>query len=170
MSRPVSEQDRGGVITIMPIASTDAELVAGILAASEVKPAWAARDIATFIQQPGVHGFVASYDDYPAGVLLYRLILPEAEILTLGVAREFQRRGVAAALMAKLHVKIKAAGGEKVFLEVAVNNKAAEELYKNLGYISISTRNNYYRVGDYFINAEVFCKNLIKKRVKKASH
>lgn len=157
----MSEQDRGGVITITPIVSAAAELVAGILAASGLKPAWTDHDIATFIHQPGVHGFVASYDDYPAGVLLYRLILPEAEILTLGVAREFQRRGMAAALMAKLHVNIKAAGGEKVFLEVAVNNKAAEGLYKSQGYTSVSTRNNYYRVSDYFINAEVLCKNLI---------
>lgn len=159
----MSEQNRGAVIMIAPIGPTDAQLVAGILAASTVKPPWTAHDIATFIHQPGVHGLMANYAGYPAGVLLYRQVLSEAEILTLGVAREFQRRGVAAALMAQAHVNIEAAGGAKVFLEVAVNNKAAEKLYKTLGYISISTRRNYYRVDDYFINAEVFCKNLIKK-------
>lgn len=158
--------DRRGVIMITPIAPTDAELVAGVLAVSTVKPAWTADDIATFIHQPGVHGFMANYGGYPAGVLLYRQVLSEAEILTLGVAKEFQRRGVARALMAEAHVNIEAAGGEKVFLEVAVNNKAAEKLYKTLGYISISTRHNYYSVDDYFINAEVFCKSLIKNNKK----
>lgn len=152
-----------GDILVTPIVPTAAELVAGILAASGVEPAWGAHDIATFIHQPGVHGLIANYAGYPAGVLLYRQILSEAEILTLGVAREFQRRGIAAALMAKLHKNVQAAGGEKVFLEVAVNNKAAEQLYKSQGYISVNTRHNYYRVNDYFINAEVFCKSLIKK-------
>ncbi len=152
-----------GDIMIAPIALADTELVAGILAASTVKPAWTASDIATFIHQPGIHGLIAKYGSYPAGVLLYRQVLSEAEILTLGVAREFQRRGVERALMAEAHVNIEAAGGVKIFLEVAVNNKAAEKLYKTLGYISINTRHNYYRIGDYFIDAEIFCKSLIKK-------
>lgn len=159
----MNERDHGDVIVIAPIVPTDAQLVAGILAASRVKPAWTAPDIAAFIHQPGVHGLRANYTGYPAGVLLYRQVLAEAEILTLGVAKEFQRRGVAAALMAQTHMNIEAAGGTKVFLEVAVNNKAAEKLYKTRGYISINTRHNYYRVDDYFIDAEVFCKNLIKK-------
>ncbi len=166
MSEPVNENDRRGIIKIAPITPTDAELVAGILAASLVKPVWTARDIATFIHQPGVHGFTAIYEGYPAGVLLYRQVLAEAEILTLGVAKEFQRRGIATALMAEAHINIETTGGTKVFLEVAVNNKSAEKLYKNLGYISINTRHNYYQVDDYFINAEVFCKSFIKKSKK----
>lgn len=154
-------QAHTSMVIITPIALTDVELVAGILAASAVKPAWSPHAIATFLQQPGVKGLIACYNDDPAGVLLYRLVLSEAEILTLGVAKEFRRRGVARALMIRAAENIESAGGLKVFLEVAVDNKAAEELYKNLGYVSISTRHNYYQVDNYFINAEVFCKNLI---------
>lgn len=156
--------DDKGMITLAPIAATDTELVAGILAASAVKPDWSSHAIATFMGHPGVQGLIAYYGGNPAGVLLYRHILNEAEILTLGVTEACRRRGIARALMDQAHANIEAAGGLKVFLEVAVNNKGAEKLYKKLGYVSISTRLNYYQVDNYFINAEVFCKNLIKKQ------
>lgn len=159
---PIS-QDKGR-ITLVPIAATDVELVAGILAASGVKPPWSAPSLATFMGHPGVQGLIAHYGDQPAGVLLYRHILGEAEVLTLGVTKAYRRRGIARALLVQAHADIEGAGGGKVFLEVAANNNGAVKLYKSLGYVALSTRLNYYQMDDYCINAEVFCKSLIKKQ------
>lgn len=65
----------------------------------------------------------------------------EAEILTLAVHPQRQRRGVAQALVsaARAHV----AG--IIFLEVAADNQAALALYQNCGFEESGRRRAYYR-------------------------
>lgn len=82
---------------------------------------------------------------HPAGFLLARVVCEEAEVLSVGVAPDFRRLGVAQALMAAVSAQARTAGAKMIFLEVGADNAAAEQLYKKLGYVEIGRRKNYYR-------------------------
>jgi ribosomal protein S18 acetylase RimI-like enzyme len=76
----------------------------------------------------------------------------EAELLNLGVAPEWRRRGVASALLKELE---KRARGE-IFLEVAEPNAGAISLYQKHGWVGLGLRKGYYQQGR--INAVVMKK------------
>lgn len=79
------------------------------------------------------------------GFILSRLVLDEAEVLTVAVAPRFRRRGMGGALLAA-HVALLAARGAKtVFLEVEAANVAALALYGRYGFRQIGARKAYYR-------------------------
>lgn len=82
---------------------------------------------------------------HPAGFALARVVCEEAEVLSIGVAPAFRRRGVARALMAALSEHACVAGATEMFLEVGADNSAAEQLYRRLGFVEIGRRKNYYR-------------------------
>jgi ribosomal-protein-alanine N-acetyltransferase len=65
-------------------------------------------------------------------------------ILTLDILPEARRRGLATILMEKCELRLRAAGCSQVFLETAVTNEAAIELYQKLGYQVVRTLPLYY--------------------------
>lgn len=68
----------------------------------------------------------------------------EAHILNLCVAGEFQRRGLGRRLMSSMLEQASALGVATVFLEVRPSNRAAVELYEQLGFNEIGLRKDYY--------------------------
>lgn len=68
-----------------------------------------------------------------------------AEILTIGVARAWQRRGLGAALLAALLDQAQEAGAREVFLEVRSDDDGARRLYEDAGFEGIGIRPNYYQ-------------------------
>ena len=84
-------------------------------------------------------------DPAPAGFLVGRVVLDESEIFSIGVAHEFRRRGVGRALVETLIALAAAREAKSVFLEVAVNNPGATELYRRLGFDVAGRRKNYYQ-------------------------
>jgi ribosomal protein S18 acetylase RimI-like enzyme len=96
---------------------------------------------------------IAFADGAAAGFCAWRQIsADEAELLNLGVAPEYRRRGVASALIRELR---RIAAGE-IFLEVAEPNAAAIALYEGLGWERVALRPGYYHGGS--INAVVMKK------------
>ncbi len=83
----------------------------------------------------------------PLGFVLWRLLGDEAEILTLGVAPEGRRKGVATALLARSVCDAGNAGAARMFLEVGAHNAAAIALYRKFGFEQIGKRPSYYRDG-----------------------
>lgn len=79
------------------------------------------------------------------GFLIGRRIGPEAELLTLAVAPEARRQGVARALLAEFVGAVRAQGAQDIFLEVAADNIAARALYKAHGFAETGIRKGYYR-------------------------
>lgn len=67
-----------------------------------------------------------------------------AEILTLGVARTHQRRGLGSALLHDL-LAIAARHAREVFLEVRVSDDVARRLYERHGFRAVGVRPNYYQ-------------------------
>ena len=78
------------------------------------------------------------------GFIVWRTTLDEAELITIGVAPDARRTGIAAAMMGIMEGELKKSGVKSVFLEVAENNAAARKLYEHNGYIQIGVRPKYY--------------------------
>ncbi len=81
----------------------------------------------------------------------------EADILTVAVLPEYRRQGIAREFMRQIEEWAKERGASAMMLEVEKSNSAAIELYKNLGYLQISVRMDYYGAGqDAFVMRKEF--------------
>ena len=69
----------------------------------------------------------------------------DAEIMDVGVDRAYQRRGIAAAMMAYLIDSARKRGARRMLLEVSVENAPAIALYERLGFGRIGLRRRYYQ-------------------------
>ena len=69
----------------------------------------------------------------------------DAEVMTVGVARHWQRHGIAAALMRRLLAAAREQGARRMLLEVRVDNEAALALYRRFGFTRIGVRKRYYQ-------------------------
>jgi tRNA threonylcarbamoyl adenosine modification protein YeaZ len=102
--------------------------------------AWNEEAFASLMASPGVGTLLALSAEGPVGLLLYRVVADEAEILTLGVDPNLRRRGAGKALIeCLLALKI-----PQVFLEVASTNKDAVQLYTQAGFNQVGLRKAYY--------------------------
>ena len=79
-----------------------------------------------------------------AGFAVAQPIRNIGRILTLDVAPEARRFGLGTRLMQEIEKRLRAGGCKQVFLETAVNNRAAIWLYQGLGYEIVRTLPLYY--------------------------
>jgi len=79
-----------------------------------------------------------------AGFLVASLVPPQAELESIAVDPEFQRRGVARGLFAALASELGPAQVTEVILESRVSNSLALALYAGLGFAEIGRRPRYY--------------------------
>ena len=109
--------------------------------------AWEETALAGLLALPGAFGLIACGGkafETPAGFVLVRVAGDEGEILTLGVDPAWRRSGVATALMQHAMHQVGGAGAVTLFLEVAVSNLAARDLYARLGFAKVGERIDYY--------------------------
>ena len=78
------------------------------------------------------------------GFIVYRIVVDEAEIITIGVNPEKRRLGIASAMIGIIEKTIKSQGVKKIFLEVASTNEPAQKLYENCGFKVVGLRPKYY--------------------------
>lgn len=79
-----------------------------------------------------------------AGVMV---IADSAEILTVGVIPAARRRGVARQLLDGLLTEARRRGAVEAFLEVRIDNEAAQALYVREGFVQVGLRRGYYDGG-----------------------
>jgi ribosomal-protein-alanine N-acetyltransferase len=80
-----------------------------------------------------------------------------SHILTVNVAPGARRRGVGRQLIGALESRVAEKGAVACWLEVAPENVAARELYREVGYAEVGRVKNYYRSGgDCFIMKKQF--------------
>lgn len=110
-------------------------------------PPWDAESIAQLIEHPAAAAFVAQVREPKTlvGFVIGQIAADEAEILSVGVAPEWQRRGIARNMIEGLVRAARRAEVKRLFLEVAADNTAAIRLYKGLGFADVSRRKAYYR-------------------------
>lgn len=69
----------------------------------------------------------------------------DAEIMTIGVGKPFQRRGIAASLLESLIDSARRQGARRMLLEVRVDNTPALALYERFGFTRMGLRKRYYQ-------------------------
>jgi [ribosomal protein S18]-alanine N-acetyltransferase len=78
------------------------------------------------------------------GFVIGQLAADEAEILSIGVAPDWQRAGLGKKIIEGLVRAAKRGEAKRLFLEVAADNEAAVALYNSLGFTQTGLRKGYY--------------------------
>jgi len=101
---------------------------------------YTAQEFADFLATPAC--FLCSL---PHGFALGRVIVDEAELLTLAVDPNHQSQGIGRQLLTRFETAAHERGAVKAFLDVAANNAAALSLYRKAGYCESGRRRAYYK-------------------------
>jgi ribosomal-protein-alanine N-acetyltransferase len=131
------------VIEVHPVEAPLAAVLALIHAEAFDAP-WTAEEIVVLMTGLGAFAFIAQIGETPAGFILCRTIVDEAEVLTLATRPQARRQGVASALLAAVRTAALAGGAATLFLEVAADNPAAQALYEAQGFRQVGRRPAYY--------------------------
>ena len=109
-------------------------------------PPWSREAVQSLLEHPYAAALVASAGEYRenAGFVMAQVAGDEAEILSLGVARKWQRLGLGRRLVEGLIRAVQLADARRLFLEVAVDNEAALKLYQSLDFRRVGRRPRYY--------------------------
>lgn len=83
--------------------------------------------------------------DEVGGMILSRLLPPDAEVLTFAVDPARRGAGVGTDLLIRHMANLERGGARLVFLEVGEDNAAALKVYERLGFKVIGRRENYYQ-------------------------
>ena len=95
------------------------------------------------------------------GFALARVVLDEAELLTLAVDPPNQGVGHGRALLQQIEAISAAHGAKRMFLEVSAGNGVARALYEKAGYIQKGMRPRYYRTPEgRRVDALILCRSL----------
>ena len=104
---------------------------------------WGAEEFTSLLAHPSVFACGDSRT-----FALVRVIVDEAELLTIATHPLFQRQGHARAVMAAWQAEAAKRGATHGFLEVASDNAAARQLYHACGFAETGLRKGYYLRGD----------------------
>ena len=102
---------------------------------------WSATAIQDLLNTKG-----AILSTVPNGFAIGRVVLDEAELLTIAVDPDSQGQGFGQQCLNDLESKAERAGAARMFLEVAENNRSAMALYRSAGYTESGRRTHYYKV------------------------
>ncbi|MEK7266868.1 MAG: ribosomal protein S18-alanine N-acetyltransferase [Pseudomonadota bacterium] len=135
--------------TVRAARLDDADVIVDLEARAFGAASWGAASVADGLTAPHVATLVAFHDSAreAAAFVFWRSLGEEAEILSIGVAPRFRRRGGARALLDEVVERARSEGVRKLFLEVDVANTSAAALYASQGFQRISLRKRYYKNG-----------------------
>jgi len=88
------------------------------------------------------------------GFIVWRTVVDEAEIITIGVHPDARGAGIAIAMLGIMENEVKKAGAKKIFLEVSAENAPAIALYKKCGFIQNGLCPKYYDGVDAILMAK----------------
>jgi len=140
------------MIELIPAAMLHAELLAGMHAVCFAEP-WSPRSMAEVLLMPGSSALIAvdggqlrpsETPPGPAGLVMWRRMFDEAEILTLAVLPPWRCQGVGGLLLKAAMADSAGQGATAMFLEVADDNTAGQALYRRHGFSQVGRRKGYY--------------------------
>lgn len=133
-------------VDLTPLTAAQARLIAGMHHVCFAEP-WSEKAMSELLALPGCFGWLAAEGEAPQGFVLARIAADEAEILTILVLPPYRRHGLAGRLLDAVIGNLRMQGVGKLFLEVALSNEAALELYTKVGFIQVGRRPHYYASG-----------------------
>lgn len=131
-------------LAVVEAGPAHAALVSALRAQCFEDGGWSAESVATLLGTPGTCALIAEIAGEPVGFILSRAAADEAEILAIGVPPSLRRGGIAGRLLDAALASLRAGGIGRVFLEVAVGNRAALALYESRGFGDVGRRPGYY--------------------------
>lgn len=130
-------------------AAVVAALHAATMAAEDpAASAWSAEWVARILALPGAAAALALEPGAEGGPVGFALCLPAGEafdLLAIGVLPARRRAGIARRLLARCEEAARAAGAQRVMLEVAEDNAPACAFYAGAGFTQAGRRRGYYR-------------------------
>ncbi len=75
------------------------------------------------------------------------MVLDEAQVNFFAISQKYRKRGFGTYLMKYLIKECEKLDINKLFLEVSLNNFAAEKFYRNFDFYTVGVRRNYYKDG-----------------------
>ncbi len=107
---------------------------------------WDPHSIASLLENPATVALVTTpaVEAGVAGFVIAHVAADEAEVLSIGVAPEWQRRGLGELLLRKVGDAAAARGATRLYVDVAEDNVAALALYTRLGFAATGRRKGYY--------------------------
>jgi len=105
--------------------------------------AWSEDALRDLLKSAGTLAFHAT-----GGFAMARIAADEAEILTIAVAPDARRKGIARTLLNETARQAGARGARTMFLEVSETNGAAIALYRRAGFREVGRRTSYYGPGE----------------------
>jgi ribosomal-protein-alanine N-acetyltransferase len=148
------------ILTTCPLTGAMSAVAAALHAASGFHECWDARAFAELVAMPGTAGYLALDGETAVGLVLWRVAADEAEILTICAAPEQRRMGAGRTLLEAAIAAISAAGGRRLFLEVAVDNAPAIALYRAFGFAEEGHRRGYYQYPDGAVDALILAREI----------
>jgi [ribosomal protein S18]-alanine N-acetyltransferase len=127
-------------------ASPDRAHDVALLHAELFNPAWDDAAILALLEHPAAAALIATAGPQreTAGFILAQLAGDEAEIISIGVALKWQKKGLGRRLIEGLIRAAQRAEARRLFLEVSVDNTAALALYTALDFRRVGLRPRYY--------------------------
>ncbi len=105
---------------------------------------WNAKDFEELLASGGTHALVAGV----VGMIVWRVMHEQSEILTTAVVPASRRQGIGRRLLAEAMAQAHRAGATRMFLEVDAGNAAAQKLYEAQKFTVSGRRKAYYRQPD----------------------
>lgn len=97
------------------------------------------------LQRSDASLWVAQVGEHVVGYAVVWYLFREAELGNLAVAPGWRRRGLGTQLLDWTLQKARERGTERIFLEVRVGNRTAQQLYERYGFSQVGLRRRYYR-------------------------
>lgn len=109
---------------------------------------WAKEELVREIINPHALNIVAICDNRVVGYVQCWYTSEDADIINIAVKQEYKRHGIGRSILQELLYQLRQKGIQNVFLEVRVTNIPAQNLYKSLGFITLTKRAHYYIDGE----------------------
>jgi ribosomal-protein-alanine N-acetyltransferase len=134
---------------IEPVGTEAASALAAIHASAFARP-WSTLEFERLLGERGVigDGLFLGRGTRPSGFVLSRIVLDEAEILTVALGTEARGKGHAGPLLSRHLDELSRRGVSRVHLEVEEGNAPAIRLYGRAGFQETGRRNGYYLKAD----------------------
>lgn len=105
---------------------------------------WSRGGVEVYLTAPDGAVFAAVEGERVLGFAIYHVSFEEGELFSIAVREDSRGRGVGRALLDRVLGEAKAAGAEKMYLEVRRSNQRARAMYKSAGFSVCGVRRGYY--------------------------
>jgi ribosomal-protein-alanine N-acetyltransferase len=140
------------------MAEADLGAVAALEASLQAFP-WSPGNFADSLAAGHAARVVRSGDEL-LGFAVLMNVVDEAHLLNIGIARAYQGQGHGARLLGQVIADARAAGAQRLLLEVRPSNRQAVDFYRHFGFRQIGVRRAYYPAPFGREDALVFDKEL----------